>query len=75
ALHGHARLGRATAHDRVVGAALADVLAGGGTDITLTLSEEELLALERRSFMRLIRDPASIARIEHMLETGKPLRN
>ena len=64
ALHGHARLGRATAHDRVVGAALADVLAGGGTDITLTLSEEELLALERRSFMRLLRDPASVARIE-----------
>ena len=29
-------------------------------------------ALERRSFMRLIRHPASIARIEHMLETGKP---
>ena len=75
ALHGHARLGKATAHDRVVGAALADVLAGGETDITLTSSEEELLALERRSFMRLIRDPASIARIEHMLETGKPLRN
>ena len=34
-----------------------------------------LLALERPAFMRLIRQPATIARIEHMLETGKPLRN
>ena len=48
---------------------------GNRKDITLPLGEDDLLALERRSFMRLVRDPASIARIEHMLETGKPLRN
>ena len=35
----------------------------------------EVLALERSAFMRLIRTKPSLARVEHMLETGKPLRN
>jgi hypothetical protein len=25
--------------------------------------------------MQLVRHPATLARVEHMLETGKPLRN
>ena len=33
------------------------------------------LALEREAFLALIQTPATLARIEHMLETGKPLRN
>jgi 3-hydroxyacyl-CoA dehydrogenase len=32
-------------------------------------------ALERDAFMALVRDPATLSRIEHMLDTGKPLRN
>ena len=28
-----------------------------------------------QSFLALIREPRTLARIEHMLETGKPLRN
>lgn len=75
AVHGLARLGKATPHDVVVAGALAEVLSGGETDITQPVREEDLLALERRSFMRLVRHPATVARIEHMLETGKPLRN
>ena len=75
AVDAFARLGKATAHDRVVAGALAEVLSGGEADITQPLAEDELLALERGAFMRLIRHPASIARIEHMLEAGKPLRN
>ena len=67
--------GKATAHDQVVAGALAEVISGGAADITVPLAEDDLLTLERRSFMRLIRHPASIARIEHLLETGKPLRN
>ncbi|MEK0085937.1 3-hydroxyacyl-CoA dehydrogenase NAD-binding domain-containing protein [Benzoatithermus flavus] len=74
-LNGYVRLGKATPHDRVVAGALAEVLSGGDTDITEPLAEADLLALERRAFARLVRHPASIARIEHMLETGKPLRN
>ena len=75
AVHAFARLGKATAHDQVVAGALAELLSGGDADLTTPLGEEDLLALERRAFARLIRHPASIARIEHMLETGKPLRN
>ena len=35
----------------------------------------ELPPGERQAFMRLVREPATLARMEHMLETGKPLRN
>jgi 3-hydroxyacyl-CoA dehydrogenase len=34
-----------------------------------------VLELERREFMQLVRHPATLARVEHMLETCKPLRN
>ncbi len=67
--------GKATAHDAVVAERLAEVLSGGDTDMTLETSEDQLLALERRAFQALIREPKTLARIEHMLETGKPLRN
>jgi 3-hydroxyacyl-CoA dehydrogenase len=33
------------------------------------------LDLERRALMSLVKRPQTLARIEHMLETGKPLRN
>ncbi len=67
--------GKATAHDVVVSMALAEMLSGGDTDITETLTEDDLLTLEREVFMSLIRHPDSLDRMEHMLETGKPLRN
>ena len=68
-------LGKATAHDEVVAEQLAEVLSGGDTDMTETLDTDALLALERKAFMRLVREAGTMARIEHMLETGKPLRN
>jgi 3-hydroxyacyl-CoA dehydrogenase len=67
--------GKATSFDAVVAEKLAEVLSGGDTDITLETSEDQLLALERRAFLALIREPKTLARIEHMLETGRPLRN
>jgi 3-hydroxyacyl-CoA dehydrogenase len=67
--------GAATAHDQVVAGQLARVLSGGDTDITETLGDDALLKLEREAFMTLVRQPATLARMEHMLETGKPLRN
>jgi 3-hydroxyacyl-CoA dehydrogenase len=75
AVEGFAKLGKVTPHDRVVAGALMEVLSGGDTDVTESLSEEELLALELKHFMRLARHPDTLARMEHMLETGKPLRN
>jgi 3-hydroxyacyl-CoA dehydrogenase len=67
--------GKATAYDAVVAEKLAEVLSGGDTDMTLETSEDQLLSLERRAFQALIREPNTLARIEHMLETGRPLRN
>jgi 3-hydroxyacyl-CoA dehydrogenase len=75
ALEGFRRTGKATAHDVVVGKALARVLSGGDTDMTETLGEADLLSLECRAVLALARNPASIARVGHMLKTGKPLRN
>jgi 3-hydroxyacyl-CoA dehydrogenase len=70
------RRGLATRHDVVVSGALAGVLTGGASaDPTGKMSESDLLALERQTFMRLLQDPATLARIESVLETGKPLRN
>jgi 3-hydroxyacyl-CoA dehydrogenase len=75
AVDGFVKNGMATAHDKVVSLALADVISGGDTDITETLSEDDLLELERETFMTLAHHPDSLDRMEHMLETGKPLRN
>jgi 3-hydroxyacyl-CoA dehydrogenase len=59
----------------VVAGELAKVLTGGDTDVLDTVSETKLLELERVAFMRLLKTSATLARIEHVLETGKPLRN
>ena len=72
---GFAASGVATPHDRIVCGQLADVLSGGKTDITEVTEEDDLLTLERQAFMSLIRMGATRDRIDHMLETGKPLRN
>ena len=69
------RAGKATDHDVVVGKALAWVLSGGKTDITETITEDHLLSLERRTIVELLKKSSTLDRIEHMLETGKPLRN
>jgi 3-hydroxyacyl-CoA dehydrogenase len=67
--------GKATAHDAVVAGKLAEVLTGGETDLLYPLTEEDVMRLEREAFGWLIRQPGTIARMDHMLETGKPLRN
>ena len=72
---GMARRGDATAHDQVIADALAGVVTGGETDATRSLDERRLLELERAAFMALIRRPETWDRIEHMLDTGRPLRN
>lgn len=75
AIDGFRGSGKATTHDAVVSKALARVVSGGETDITETVGEDDLLALERDAFLKLVRHPGSKARIAHVLKTGKPLRN
>jgi 3-hydroxyacyl-CoA dehydrogenase len=64
-----------SAHDYVVSDAAALVLCGGDVDPGTTVDEDWLLALERQQFVALAKSPATQARMQHMLETGKPLRN
>ena len=75
AVRGLAKTRKATPHDLVVVEHLGNVLTGGETDATREVSEDRLSELEREALLALIRTPATIARMEHMLETGKPLRN
>ncbi len=68
--------GKATPYDVPVSAAVAHVLSGGPkADWTKPVTEDDLYKLERDEFMRLVKNEGTQARVEHMLETGKPLRN
>lgn len=67
--------GKVSDYDVEISQRLAYVLCGGDTDITDKLKEDEILALERDAFIALVRQPQTVARLEHTLKTGKPLRN
>ena len=55
---------------------VAAVVSGGKKgDWTVKMKEEDILALELKEFMKLLKNEGTMARIEHMLENGKPLRN
>ena len=62
-------------YDAVIGEKLAYVLSGGRLTGTPKVSEQYLLDLEREAFLSLCGRPETQQRIQHMLKTGKPLRN
>jgi 3-hydroxyacyl-CoA dehydrogenase len=62
-------------YDAVIGEKLAYVLSGGRPTGTPQVSEQFLLDLEREAFLSLCGRRETLARIQHMLKTGKPLRN
>lgn len=62
-------------HDYRVARAAAIALCGGEVETGSLVSEQWILDIERREFMALLKTPETQARIAHMLETGKPLRN
>jgi 3-hydroxyacyl-CoA dehydrogenase len=67
--------GMISAHDYRVSRAVAVALCGGEVDYGSLVDEAWLLAVERRQFLELLKTPETQARIKHMLDTGKPLRN
>jgi 3-hydroxyacyl-CoA dehydrogenase len=69
------RAGRLSDHDVVIGRKLAWVLAGGNLMHPATLTEQQLLDLEREAFLSLCGERRTLERIGHTLKTGKPLRN
>jgi 3-hydroxyacyl-CoA dehydrogenase len=62
-------------HDYDIASRIAEVICGGAVEPGSTVDEKWLLDLERRHFVELARTEKTQARIAHMLETGKPLRN
>ncbi len=64
-----------SAHDAAIGEKLAYVLSGGRLTGTPQVSEQYLLDLEREAFLSLCGRVETQQRIQHMLKTGKPLRN
>lgn len=72
AVKGLALAGKASPYDVEVAGKLAYILSGGEEG---DCSEDDILKLEREVFNQLIRNPKTLARVEHILETGKPLRN
>jgi len=67
--------GFATNYDVVVGKKLAYVMTGGDIPSGAVRTEQDILDLEREAFLSLCGNPETQARIQHMLEKGKPLRN
>jgi 3-hydroxyacyl-CoA dehydrogenase len=69
------RAGRISEYDAVIGRTLATVMAGGNLPHPSTVSEQEMLDLEREAFLSLLGQRKTLERIQHMLKTGKALRN
>jgi 3-hydroxyacyl-CoA dehydrogenase len=64
-----------SAHDFHIASLIADVVCGGDVDAGSLVSEEYLMALERKHFCALLDHPKTQERIMGMLQTGKPVRN
>ena len=65
-------------HDALIGRKLGHILSGGAHrdgPAPRAVSEQQLLDLEREAFLSLCGERKSLERIQHMLKTGKPLRN
>jgi 3-hydroxyacyl-CoA dehydrogenase len=67
--------GYVTAHDAFLARRIATVIAGGDVRTNSEVDEEVILRLERAAFVDFLKEEKTLARIEHMLKTGKPLRN
>ncbi len=67
--------GFASEYDAEIGSIIASIICGGDVPAGMLISEEYLLQLEREGFLKLCGNKKTAQRIQHMLKTGKPLRN
>jgi 3-hydroxyacyl-CoA dehydrogenase len=74
-VHLASRAGRISDHDAVVGRKLAWILAGGDVPHPTTMTEQQLLDLEREAFLSLCGERKTQERIAYTLKSGKTLRN
>ncbi|GAB5518967.1 MAG: 3-hydroxyacyl-CoA dehydrogenase/enoyl-CoA hydratase family protein [Rhodothermales bacterium] len=64
-----------SAYDGYLAERFGYVLAGGSLSASQDVHEDYLIDLEREVFMHLLGQEKTQARIMHLLQTGKPLRN
>jgi 3-hydroxyacyl-CoA dehydrogenase len=64
-----------TEHEALIGDKLAFIIAGGDLSAPQWVDEQYFLDLEGRAFMELVATEKTQARMWHMLQEGKPLRN
>jgi 3-hydroxyacyl-CoA dehydrogenase len=69
------RGGRISEHDALIGRKLAWILTGGNVPHATTLTENQILDLEREAFLSLCGEAKTLERISYTLRTGKTLRN
>ncbi len=64
-----------TEYDAFLAKRIAYVISGGETRDNSMVEEDVILNLEREAFVDFWKEDKTMARVEHMLKTGKPLRN
>jgi 3-hydroxyacyl-CoA dehydrogenase len=69
------RAGQITEHDARIALALARVMCGGALIHETNVTESYLLDLEREAFLSIAGTPETVARLKHLMATGKPLKN
>jgi 3-hydroxyacyl-CoA dehydrogenase len=62
-------------YDAFLAKKIAYVISGGDVRDNAEVTEDVILTLEREAFLELLKEEKTLARIDHMLTTGKPLRN
>ncbi|MEY3412832.1 MAG: 4-enzyme protein: 3-hydroxyacyl-CoA dehydrogenase [Bacteroidota bacterium] len=62
-------------YDKFISEKLGYIMCGGDLSAPSLVSEQYLLDLEREAFLSLTGQKKTLERIQHMLTTGKPLRN
>jgi 3-hydroxyacyl-CoA dehydrogenase len=62
-------------YEAEMGTLIAQIMCGGDVNPGTLITEEYLLQLEREGFLKLCGNKKTAERIQHMLKTGKPLRN
>ena len=67
--------GYVTEHDAFLARRIAYVISGGQTRTNGKVDEDAILTLEREAFIDFLKEEKTVARIDHMIRTGKPLRN
>ena len=62
-------------YDAFLAKRIAYVISGGDVRTGAEVDEEVILTLENEAFMDFWKEKKTLERVEHMLNTGKPLRN